>query len=611
MKPDDHSPFNQANIRILIIGAVMLTCLTVLWGRCYFLQVQQGKNYLESIDQQSLRSIRIPSRRGKIISSDNVILADNEPVFELVFYPEEIRFNRRRKTVDYMLAAAEKLAAETGRIQPLSREDILRHLNMRPGLPLAVLSNLSEYETARLFEKLREWRGADITLGVSRIYPLGRTACHLIGSTRKDNSREASDSRDFSYYIPDLTGRDGLEKFADIEIDGVPGLRGRPGYSLIQVDNLGYKRHTIIKKIEPVHGNNIELTVNVRAQKICENLLAYSRGAMVVVDSDNGDIIAAASSPGFNLKYFSPMLPKQYYSALLNDPGKPLLNRAFQGSYTPGSILKPLVTLGFCQSGEVSADSVGFCDGYSEIGNTTVRCAAYRRGGHGEVNLTSALRWSCNGYMIEHILKTGNDPVRNILRQAGIGRKTGIELPESAGVFPSDSEKKRVFGNRWSNYDSALLSIGQGLISITPLQAALYTAALFNGGTVYQPHLINKVIDQFGNTLWTRPIQENCRLEVAPEHLALIRQGMYEVVNNHDGSGRKAAVAGLEIYGKTGSAEVGVRPNIRINAWFIAHVSHNGRNYAIAILQENAASGGSSCAPLAREFCRKYLLQER
>lgn len=600
-----------APTRIVIIGVIMLSGLLTILFRSYSEQVKGGDDYRDLVARQSIRRIRIPARRGRIISADDQILADNMFDYELVFYPEEMRFNRRKKTVDYMLKTAENMAAAIGRKSELTAEEINQHLNTRPGMPLTVFRHLNKFETARLLEKQNLWSGADIQISIYRVYPLGRVACHLIGSTRNDDSSLAHDRKDFFYYIPDLTGRDGVEKAADtsVGVDAIKGLRGEPGYSLVQVDNLGFRRRTLIEKIEPIHGNNLILTLDSRAQRIAEKLISYSQGAMVVLDADTGDVIAAASNPGYDLGKFSPALPASYYKTLLNDPAHPLLNRAFMGTYTPGSILKPLVALGFLNSG-IKPEENTFCSGENEVGNATIRCAAYRRGGHGEVDMTSALCWSCNSYMIENILKTGKTPARDILHLAGIGEPSGIELPEAVGIFPSDDAKQKAFGRKWTSYDTALLSIGQGLITLTPLQAALFTAAIANGGNLLQPHIIKSVVDPFGNTLYTREVKIRQKLSENEDFLAEIRKGMFEVVNSNTGSGRQAAVGGLEIYGKTGSAEVGVRPNIKINAWFIAFTEYKGRKYAVSVIQENARSGGTSCAPLAADFFRRYLLSK-
>lgn len=604
-----HFSLYSQHHRVLLLGGLMFLGILVLIFRAYTLQIENSGKALKVQARQTLRRIRIPARRGRILSSDQVILADNEPGFSLLFYPGEMRFNRRRKTIDYMLCAAESFSRAIGKDSPLTRERITLHLNTKPGLPLVLFSRLSPQEAARLYEEIGNWRGVDLESETSRCYPGGRLACHLVGYTGIDLAKKPQDKEDFFYYIPDTVGRNGVEQVADLVVPGtgIRGLRGTPGSSLIRVDHLGFARNEPVEKSDPVDGNHIVLTLDSRAQRIAEDLLDGSRGAIVVLDAANGDILAAASSPGYDLAKFVPVLPRAYYDALQKDPDRPLIHRAFQGSFTPGSIVKPLVCLGYQTAGLSPYDKV-LCDGFNEIGNAVVRCAAYRRGGHGEMDMMDAIKHSCNSFMIQNMLMIGKTNVCETMRHAGIGRKTGVEIGESAGIFPSEEVKMRRFRTRWNAYDSALLSIGQGIIEVTPLQAALFAAAIANGGTVWRPHLIKNAVDPYGNILFTRPVVAVDFLDGTPEMLKVIRDGMDQVVNAPGGSGRRAALEGLKLCGKTGSAEIGKKPNLRINAWFIAFTTYKKRTYSIAVLQENARSGGSSCAPLASEFFRQYLL---
>ena len=603
-------------LRVIVLFGVMLVAFGVIAVTLFMEQIQTGETHRSKILRQSVRRIRIPARRGSIFTRDQQLLAGNRPVYNLLFYPEEMRQRRLRLTVDYIMSAADRIAAATGRRHDLDRDQVLRHLNTRPGLPLEAFTDLTPAEIAKALECMRELRGTGIQVDSVRSYPGGPLAAHLIGYTRLDSPREAEDRADFFYYVPDQTGCSGVEKAFDTLPESLglpetlPGLRGRPGYSLAQVDHLGFIHRHLIEKIEPIHGNNVILTIDSQAQRTAEALLAGRRGALVALDADTGDILAAASTPGFDLSRFSPRIPASYYKELLANPGRPLVNRAFSGVYTPGSIFKVLSAMAFYDAGVDPAATVR-CDGSVTVGNAAIRCAAYRRGGHGEVNFVNALAWSCNSYMIENALKTGPDPIRQAAESAGIGRKTGVELSESAGVFPSDAAKRRRFGTRWNRYDTALLSMGQGIIALTPLQAALYCAAIANGGTMYRPHLVDSVVDGFGTTLYRRVPVETGRLAVSEAALEQVRRGMSDVVNTPEGSGRRAAVEGLTVYGKTGSAEVGSRENRRLTTWFIAFAAHRGRTVALAVAIEGGASGGADCAPIAGDFLRSYLLNGR
>ena len=594
-------------LRVAELALLMLAAVVVLLRVLYVVQVESGETHRVAVSRQSIRRVRVPARRGRIFTSDLVPAAENRPVFNLVFYPEEMRLGRRVKSIARMLEISHRIATALGRPNPLNRSLIERHLNYSPGLPLVVFPDLDERELAIALESSRQLRGVDVESGAARSYPLGSFAPHLIGFTRLESPREAADRRDFFYYIPDAVGRVGVEASCD-NVPGTekPGLRGVAGYKLNQVDHLGYIRRSMVENLEPEHGNNVVLTIDSRAQRIGERLLGSRRGALVLLDADTGDILAAATAPRFDLSRFSPVLSRNYFQSLHDDPAHPLLNRAFQGCYTPGSILKPLIAMALITSGVDPAEQVD-CTGRTSVGDASIRCAAWRRGGHGPTDLRNGLAWSCNCYFNTMGLRVGEAALFRALRSAGLGRATGVELDENVGIMPSRELKYKLYGYRWNRYDTALLSMGQGLVTVTPLQAAVFTAALANGGTLWKTHLIRRLTDQQGRTLWERKVESAGQLLLTGERLEPIRRGMFDVVNSDAGSGRKARVAGLEICGKTGSAEIGPRTDRRLIVWFVAFTTYAERKYALAVMIEDGASGGGDCAPLAAEFLREYL----
>ena len=603
------------HLRLLIFGGIILLVFLIMIVKLGYIQTRAVDKSKEAISRQSLRRIRIPATRGKIYTRDLTLLAGGSSDSNLVIYPQEMQVKGSQgKTVSAIFDAAETISKALRRTNPLTKEDITRHLNLQPGLPLVLFRQLTQPEIARALESGRSLKGVGLESDESRTYPEGKLAAHIIGYTRLQDPQSASDRRDFSYYVPDRIGVEGIERAFDLlpgsdEDDEArpPGLRGLPGYSLVQVDHLGFIQNKLISKIEPRHGNNVILTIDSRAQRIAESVIAGKRAAIVVLDAANGDVLASASSPSYDLSAgFTPFIRADYYRKLLADPDRPLYNRALLGNYTPGSILKPLVALAFLNSGVSPAEIVN-CDGYTQIGNARVRCAA--RNGHGPLNLEGALAKSCNDYMIEHALKTGLNPIAEVLRSAGIGRRTGIELPELAGTFPSDAEKRKRQKMRWTNYDTGLLSIGQGIITLTPLQGAVYAAALANGGTVWKPHVVYRVVDSNRSPLYERKAEPVGELQAGRSALDVVRRGMFDVVNTPRGSGREAKVEGLDLYGKTGSAEVGPLSSRFLTTWFIAFVTYRGRTYSCCVMVEEGKSGGRSCAPLAAEFFRRYLLE--
>ena len=608
---NDQLPENMEKaprIRILILAALSCLALVILAVALFMEQIYSGSHNRTLVSQQNMRQIRIPASRGKIYSRDLMPLAENLPYFELLFYPNEMRSGKRYQTVRHILKSADVLSGAVGIPHNLTAESVLRHLNTRPGLPLKVFSGMESVQAAKAIEASRRINGAVVQPEEIRTYPGGRLACHLIGYTRQADPGKADDRKDFFYYLPDAVGVAGVEKAFDQLPEGVlfPGLRGAPGYSLIQVDNLGYQRRSLIDRIDPVNGNHVILTIDSRVQHLSEKLLQGYRGAMVAVDADNGDVIAAVSAPGYNLEKFARRITPRDYAALRDDKDNPLFNRALQGVYPPGSILKPLAALAYLKCGIDPLEKIT-CDGGTDVYGVKIRCASYRRGGHGVLDMVGALRYSCNDYMIEQVLKMDKEQLFRQLRFAGLGEKSGVGLPEAYGIFPSDALKRRRSGFGWNNYDTALLSIGQGLIGVTPLQAALFCAALANGGTVWKANLVSSVVDSAGNEVWRSSPKIKSRLDADKEALATVARGMFEVVNTSDGSGRRGRVDALEIFGKTGSAEYGSKNHLKVYAWFIAYAKVGTKTIATAWVVEDGDSGGTSCAPLAAEFYRGIL----
>jgi len=598
-------------MRVFIPAAVTMLLLLLLAVMLFFEQIRSGDARQKQISRQSIRQIRIPARRGMIYTSDLCPLTENRPAFELLFYPEEMKQKRLTSSVMYILKCADEISAHAGLRHDLTSETVQRHLNMRPGLPLHVLRDLGDEAAAKIMEAARRVPGAEVQPMETRTYPEHRLACHLIGYTRPGDPRQAPDRKDYAYYLPDEVGVSGIEKLCDAKnpVNGQPGLRGIPGYSLIQVDRLGFIRKKLIERIDPVNGTHVVLTIDSSIQGAAENLLRGRIGAVVAVDADNGDILAAASSPGYDASVFSPKISREKFSELRDDPARPLFNRALQGVYPPGSTLKPLIALAFLKAGIDPKKKIE-CLGSSEVYGIKIRCSSHRRGGHGELDMHDALKYSCNVYMIECAKELGLEPMQEMLRAAGFGRKCGTGLAESAGLFPSDRLKRRRRNQvPWNTYDTALLSIGQGLIGVTPLQAAVYCAALANGGKIFRPNLIARTVDMSGRDLWLRTPVVSSRLPVAPDQLDLIAAAMLDVVASPDGSGHNAAVPGLEIRGKTGSAEYGKGNILKVYAWFIAYAKVGGRTVAAAIVVEDGESGGRTCAPLAAEFFTS--IQER
>lgn len=598
------------NLRLLFLAGVMAVLFGAIVARLYKEQILSKEERQQKITTQSVKRIRLPGRRGNIYTSDGVLAAGNTGTRQLLFFPEEMRKRKRVETIEHMLQCAEKLFQAVGRKNNISYRKISRHLYLQPAMPMTVMDDLTPLEAARAMELATSMPGVELVGADVRSYPCGDFAPQLIGYTGKAPLSASPDRKEFNLYVPDVIGKHGAEKAFD-HLKGnsqIRGLLGEPGYALIRVNNIGHAINRHIGRYEPRHGNQIFLTLDHRAQQLARKLLGNRRGAFVVLECATGAIVAAASSPSFDLSRFSPEIPEDYYASLLRDPGKPLLNRVTLGLYTPGSIMKVLVALAMLNNGHSSSSLID-CPGYALIGNARIRCAS--RYGHGELDLENAIKHSCNTYMIKGTANLKVENIAEVMKSAGIGSKTGVETEERSGLLPSRAAKAKRRQGKWNAFDTALISIGQGMVMVTPLQAANIAAAFANKGVWYRPRLLDRVTDQLGRQLYKAVPVEGGRLPGSAEAIETVRRGMFKVVNEPDGSGRRAARKGLKIWGKTGSAESGPRENRIVTTWFIAFTEYKNKKYASALVYEEGRSGGSDCAPLTGEFFERYLLRKK
>ena len=639
----------DARVRILATGVVMALFLSAIPIRLWQEQILSGEERQQKITSQSVKRVRLPGRRGTLRTAEGVLIAGNTGTLRLLFFPELMRRNRnmplpgymqnfradgtapwikaekaakksgpyrksqRELTIEYMLGTADAVCRAAGRKSTLTYLKIHNHIYRQPAMPLAVMEDLTPLEAARAMEFASAIPGVELVGADVRSYPEGAFAAQLIGFTGNAPPPPPEERREFNLYVPDVVGRQGAEKAFD-RIPGdaeVRGLLGEPGYALIRVNNTGHAINRHIGRSEPLHGNEVFLTIDARAQKLAESLLGGRPGAFVVLDCATGAVLAAASAPAYDLNRFTPVIPAEYYAELRSDPAHPLLNRAMQGLYTPGSIMKVLVALALLNNGHDPATVIE-CPGYAAVGNTRIRCSS--RYGHGELDLEGAIKHSCNPYMIKASANLPVEEIASVMKSAGLGSPTGVEIEEAAGIVPSKAAKARRYRGyqgRWNAFDSALVSIGQGMILLTPLQAANVAAAFANSGVWYRPHLLDRVTDAMGRTLYKYTPVVGGRLKASPKAIETVRRGMFKVVNESGGSGRRAARKGLEICGKTGSAQSGPPDKRIVTTWFIAFVKHGTRSYASALVFEQGVSGGSDCAPLTGTFFQRYLLENR
>ncbi len=629
--------------RILVIGIFYLLFAGIIICQLWDTQIKGGAEYIKKLSKQSIRTIRVPSIRGRIFTSDGHLLADNIPSYDIYLHIAEVRKNGRTKTINYALSNLRKFFFKFDRPLETSFDKILTHMIRRPAIPMKVLGDLSEKELGIAYEIISNFPGLEIVTNYERDYPEGSIASHIIGyvrpetpPTKKDivkkidftlsrlekvddillTEDEQINIKKFFYFLPDLKGKNGIEAAFNDKIgmiDGIRGLSGEPGLKIVKVDNRGYS-HEVLETYPEKNGNNIYLTLDWKAQEIAEKLLKDKEGAFVLVNADNGDILSMVSAPSFNLKDFYPRLSQEKWYDIRNNPKTPMVNRATAGQ-PPGSIIKPLTSFALLKKG-VNQNEHIYCNAEAQIGNTSIKCWSYKKyGGIGEVNLTRALEQSCNKYFIENSLKHLKlVDFQNIFRMVGFGEKTGLPIGESRGLVPSRADKQRIFnGAHWNKFDMGLTSIGQGLTLITPIQAAMYVASIANGGELLEPRLLKEVRDYKGNILYKTKKKIKRELDISKSELDIVKEGMWNVVHAPTGSGKNAKNKFIELSGKTGTAQIGAKGKRTKNTWFICFGKNKGINYAACVYiydRTDKLSGGRACAPIAKEFFEKYLKEE-
>ena len=604
----------------LVLGSML-----VLLVGLYYVQIISSRHFSENQISQAFRTVRIPSVRGMILDRNGVVLAENRPSYTLGLYLEELRdlfkaeWKRtrpatsisRQKSLElqaitrYLVAS--NIAHRLGRILQtpilLDFESFNKHYLRKLALPLPLLENLTDPQIARLQEQPLFAPGVDLAPHPFRHYPNGSLAAHLLGYLTRDDSSAANEDAFFNYRLPDYRGRVGIEgSFDDV-------LRGRAGVKSVLVNHLGYRQsETVWTPAEP--GRNVILTIDGRVQQAAERALLEvgprTRGACVVMDPNNGNIIALVSSPTFDLNLFIPRISPEEFQVLQDTNQRPQINRAVQDNYQPGSIFKTLIGLACLEEG-LDPHAKFYLPGHIYVRGRYINDLA----DPGEYDFRRALIRSSNAYFISNgIHQAGVETIVRLGQQLKLGQRTGLPThQEVPGSFPNLERVRQ----GWIDGDTANLCMGQGFIDVTPLQMAVMTAAIANGGDVLKPRLVDRTEPSVRYTDQTVEVlpqaQVVSRLEVRQESLRIVREAMLADVEDPVGTGRSAGLPGFRICGKTGTAEVTNTRNQVVDqtTWFISFAPFEEPRYVVVVMVESGLSGGQTCGPVARKIYRAIL----
>ncbi len=613
-------------LRVHLLALLFLTAFGLLVLQMWNVQVLRCDYYTKQILNSSQVTVRIPSVRGEIKDRNGLSLVRNRASYEVDFLLPAMVQNYKKQNHDVPKLKYEKANAR-GLARPAEETDIVTIIDsaIQPRLkelkldePYNANKLRVHFKTKQLvpftyrqdvdFPTFAKYAERDIGLpGIKvgqkpvREYVYGAMAAQLLGYVGETRDiTTLPDINDFTYYEADVQGRTNIEKTQDELLKGSPGAR-------VLKKNVKGQIEGEIREDPPQRGSDVYLTIDAKIQYIAEKAMrAVGRGAAVVVNPNNGEVLAMVSVPSFNPNNFIPSISTKNWKAIKDADADPLTNRAIS-AYAPGSTYKIPIALAGIKAGNGS-DHFN-CSGGVSYGNTYMRCWIGQQGGqHGDQDLENALKNSCNAFFFQYGNATGIAPIDQMCASLGLGQPTGIELSgEDGGVLPGKEWLAKYHPkDRWSNANTALTSIGQQYVEASPLQMAMVGATVANGGICYYPTLIHKTVSPDGKeTLHPPRIRTNLLQNgLTPEQIEKVRHGMWKVVNDPDGTGKKARVPGTVVAGKTGTAQFKRKGQPDNHTWFVSFAPYDKPTLAICIFIEGAKSGGGTAAPIAAKIIK-------
>ncbi|MES1929492.1 peptidoglycan glycosyltransferase [Salinisphaera dokdonensis CL-ES53] len=597
-------------LRTAVAGAGIAVLVGVLLFRVSYLQVLRHGYYETRSQDNRMRVQVMPPVRGLIYDRNGVILADNLPAYRLEIVPEQV--DDLDATLDRLAKLIEIRKADRDRF----RERVAKTPRFR-GVPIRL--NLSQREVARFEVNRGDFAGVEIRAGLTRHYPLGRVAAHLVGYVGGITVQDLGRVDEKRYRGSNHIGKSGVEYSYESRLHGDPGSR-------VVETNASGRALRELEMNRPTAGESLYLTIDARLQKAAFDALGDQDGAVVAIDPNTGGLLALVSKPSYDPDLFVDGISHVNYKQLITDPHKPLFNRALQGQYPPGSTVKPVMALAGLETDQIEAEKQVWCPGFITLPGSNHRYRDWKRSGHGWVDMLEAIFRSSDVYFYKLGLKLGIDNIHRYGELFGLGARTGVDLPrENSGIMPSRAWKNGTRNQPWYPGETLNTIIGQGFMTTTPLQLAQMTSLIAQRGAGYKPHVLrawkNPVNGGVSQTEPTalRPIALN-----DPQHWDVVIKGMEEVIGNPRGTAYHYVGQNLDytIAGKSGSAQVtklaqnqaapdieDVEHQFRDHALFIAFAPIENPEIAVAVLVEHGGGGSSVAGPVARKVIDAFRSQ--
>ena len=592
--------------RTVVMLVLVIAMLGVLAGRMYQLQVIEHDVYRTLSDKNRVQVQSVAPPRGLVYDRNDVLLAENRPVFSVTLVPERI------DNLDQTLARLESII-------DISEEDLerfRRRLNepRRPFQEMPLRYDLTETEIARLAVVRHQLPGVEVAAELVRYYPYSELTSHVLGFVGRINREELQRIDPVNYAGTNYIGKSGIERFYE------QTLHGEVGYQHVETNARG-RVLRVLERENPVPGEDLQLHLDMRLQRLAFDLLDGRRGAIIAIEPDTGGILALASVPGFDANKFVTGISVADYQELSTSPDKPLFNRALRGQYPPGSTMKPMLAIAALDSGATTRDKTIWDPGYYQINGTGRRYRDWKRTGHGWVDLNDSIAESCDIYFYDVAVEMGVDTMEKYLAQFGFGEDATLDVSGAlSGLLPSKDWKRAMRNERWYPGDSVNMGIGQGFMLATPLQLATATAVIANRGDWVEPRLLKDIRGDrsVGDVL---PLGDHSSLTLDnPDDWEYVVDAMEDVMHGAKGTARAVGRgADYRMAGKTGTAQVfsleedeeydaeEIRERLRDHALFVGFAPSDDPQIVVSVIVENGGGGSSTAAPVARAMFDAWL----
>ena len=581
-----HEERQRFEVRLATLQYVIAVIFAVLGGSFWVLQIAQHERFQEMAENNHQRTLPLRAPRGVLFDRDGRVLVENRHSYSISIVREHTKDINRTVSL---------LASVLGLQESAIRDIVERHRREPSYRPITILQDATLAQVAAVAARRLDTELPDVVVEQvpTRQYP-STLASHLFGYVGEVTDAQVASADELR--SGDIVGQAGLEKTYN------PLLMGQDGARRVVVNSTGREIRTL-EEVQPSEGTRLQLTIDYDVQKAVEDAFAVSgfNGAAVILDPNDGGVLAFASVPQFDPNAFAAGIDRNTWTALMKDDNRPLNDRAIQGTYSPGSTFKMAVALAALEEGIITPDFTVNCQGFANFYGRDFKC--WKHSGHGSMDLAHAIQNSCDVYFYTIGNMLGVDKINKWATLLGLGVKSGIDLPnERQGLVPSTTWKRERMKEKWYAGETISVSIGQGQVSVTPVSMAVYMATLANGGTRVTPHLL-KAVDNGEGFKPVPPPAPQSKIDVDPQKLQAIRDGLWMAVNVPGGTGITARIEGRDVAGKTGSAQVisnagrlaaRTNKNLRDNGWFVFFAPRDNPKIAGVVFAEHGIHGGNA-----------------